>query len=100
MTDRLTVFAQFRIYIGLLQQTTTPTKDSTADATADPTADATPNADARSEDSDSDQEEDDADDAPAGANDEANLMEAFLNDPELSVKVFFSSHFRERGLIW
>jgi hypothetical protein len=50
--------------------------------------------------SDSDSEGPDADDALAGANDETNLMQAFLNDPELSMKVFFSSHFREKGLIW
>lgn len=36
----------------------------------------------------------------AGVADDANRMEAFLSDPELSLKVFFSSHFRERGLIW
>ena len=88
MTDRLTDFAQFRIYIGLLQQTPATPKDST------------PDADAKSDDSDSDAESDDADDALAGATDETNLMEDFLRDPELSMKIFFSSHFRERGLIW
>jgi hypothetical protein len=61
-------------------------------------------------DDDSDSDLEGADDALAGANDEkdaddgavdeTNLMEAFLNDPELSMKVFFSSHFREKGLIW
>ena len=88
IVDQLTVFiiAQFRIYIGLLQQTPAPPKD------------AIPDADGRSDDSDSDSE--DADDALADANDETNLMEAFLSDPELSMKIFFSSHFRERGLIW
>ena len=54
----------------------------------------------RSEDFDSDQDSDEWDDATAGANDETNPMEAFLSDPELSMKVFFSSYFRERGLIW
>ena len=54
--------------------------------------------DAGPEDSDSDSG--DSDDALANANDEGNRMEAFLNDPELSMRVFFSSHFRERGLIW
>ena len=91
--DRLTVLAQFRIYVGQLQQVQNPApaKDAAPDA---------PDADAKSEDSDSDQDEDDADDALAAANDETNLMEAFLGDPELSMKIFFSSHFRERGLIW
>ncbi len=36
----------------------------------------------------------------AGANDDTIRMEAFLSDPESSVKIFFSSHFREHGLIW
>jgi len=60
------------------------------------TLDAEP--EAKTDDSDSDPE--DGDDALAGAHDDANRMEAFLSDPELSIKVFFSSHFRERGLIW
>jgi hypothetical protein len=49
---------------------------------------------------DSDSDSEDGDDALASAHDDANRMEAFLGDPELSMKVFFSSHFRERGLIW
>jgi hypothetical protein len=81
-------FAQFRIYIGLLQQTPAPPKDSA------------PDADTKSDDSDADSDAEDADVALAAADDEANLMEAFLSDPELSMKIFFSSHFRERGLIW
>jgi hypothetical protein len=52
----------------------------------------------KSDDSDSDME--DGEDALASAHDDANLMEEFLSDPELNMKVFFSSHFRERGLIW
>ena len=89
--DSNCVAPQFRIYIGLLKQTPAPPppKDSTPDA--EPEA-------ARSDDSDSDSE--DGDDALAGATDDANRMEAFLSEPELSMKVFFSSHFRERGLIW
>lgn len=27
-------------------------------------------------------------------------MDLFFNDPELSVKIFFSAHYREKGLIW
>ncbi|KAI9444019.1 hypothetical protein H4582DRAFT_1918705 [Lactarius indigo] len=27
-------------------------------------------------------------------------LESFLNDPELSMKIFFSSYFREKGLVW
>ncbi|KAH9983811.1 hypothetical protein BJV74DRAFT_595128 [Russula compacta] len=76
----------FRIYIGLLQQTPVPPKD------------VTPNADAGSDDTDSDS--DSTDDALAGTKDDGNQMEFFLNNPELSMKIFFSSHFRERGLIW
>ena len=86
ITCNLTFFFQFRIYLGLLQQTPAPTKD------------ANPEADARSDDSDS--ESDDPDDALATDKDDGNRMETFLNDPELSMKIFFSSHFRERGLIW
>lgn len=80
----------FRIYLGLLKQTSAPLapKDSTLDAEPE----------AKMDDSDSDSE--DGDDALASAHDDANRMEAFLGDPELSMKVFFSSHFRERGLIW
>jgi hypothetical protein len=81
-------FAQFRIYVGLLQQTPAPQKDLT------------PDADAKSDGPDSDSDSEDADDALAAADDETSLMEAFLSDPELSMKIFFSSHFRERGLIW
>jgi len=83
----ISLFFQFRIYIGLLQQTPSP-----------PTKDANPEADARSDDSESDS--DDPDDALANDKDDGNRMETFLNDPELSMKIFFSSHFRERGLIW
>lgn len=53
-------------------------------------------ADARSEDSDID--DDDAE--SSGDQDEVNRLESFLNDPELSMKIFFSSYFREKGLIW
>lgn len=42
----------------------------------------------------------DSDDAVTDDKDENNRMETFLSDPELSMKFFFSSHFRERGLIW
>jgi hypothetical protein len=28
------------------------------------------------------------------------LLERFLDDPEKSIKIFFSSHFREKGLLW
>jgi hypothetical protein len=54
--------------------------------------------DAGSDDTDS--ESGDEDDAMVNVKDEGNHMETFLNDPELSMKIFFSSHFRERGLIW
>ncbi len=27
-------------------------------------------------------------------------MDIFFDDPELSVKIFFSAHYREKGLIW
>jgi len=80
-----------RIYIGLLQQTSAPPKNATPDATADPTTDP----DAGSDDTDSEE-----DDVLAGGKDEGNLLEAFLSDPEMSMKIFFSSNFRERGLIW
>ena len=75
---------QYRIYVGLLQQVPGPTKD------------AAPDAEARSEDSDTD--EDDAE--PSVEQDEVNRLESFLNDPELSMKIFFSSYFREKGLVW
>lgn len=81
-------FFQFRIYIGLLQQSPAPPKDATADAGGE----------AGSDDTDSDSG--DSDDAMANGKDDGNRMETFLNDPELSMKIFFSSHFRERGLIW
>jgi hypothetical protein len=81
-------FTQFRIYVGLLQQTPAPPKDSA------------PDADAKSDDPGSDSDSEDADVALAAVDDETNLMEAFLSDPEFSMKIFFSSHFRERGLIW
>lgn len=75
----------FRIYLGLLQQVPGPVKD------------ATPDADVQSDDSDTD--EDDA----GSSNDQddvVNRLESFLNDPELNMKIFFSSYFREKGLIW
>jgi hypothetical protein len=55
-----------------------------------------PEADARSDDSDTD--EDDAD--ASGDHDVVNRLQNFLDDPELSMKIFFSSYFREKGLIW
>jgi hypothetical protein len=76
---------QFRLYIGLLQPTTAPKE-------------ATPDVVAGSDNIDSDS--DDADDASDGDTVEDNQLETFLNDPELSMKIFFSSHFRERGLVW
>ncbi len=85
ITGCLTVF-QFRIYIGLLQQTLAPLKDATPDG--DPVSD------------DTDSDSGDTDDVLDSGKDASNRMEAFINDPELSMKVFFSSHFRERGLIW
>ncbi len=48
----------------------------------------------------SDSDSEDGDDALACADDDTSRMQAFLSDPELSMRVFFSSHFRERGLIW
>ena len=74
---------QFRIYIGLLQQVPGPVQETT------------PDADARSDDSDTDD-----DDPVSGDQDVVNRLESFLNDPELSMKIFFSSYFREKGLIW
>ena len=53
-------------------------------------------ADARSDDSDTD--EDDVD--TSGDQDVVNRLESFLNDPELCMKIFFSSYFREKGLVW
>ena len=78
---------QYRIYIGLLQQVPGPVKEAVP---------AEAEADARSEDSDID--DDDAE--SSGDQDEVNRLESFLNDPELSMKIFFSSYFREKGLIW
>jgi hypothetical protein len=60
--------------------------------------DAEPASEAKLDDSDSDSE--DGEDALASVHDDASLMEDFLSDPELSMRVFFSSHFRERGMIW
>jgi hypothetical protein len=77
----------FRIYIGLLQQVPGPVKEATPDVAAD----------ARSDDSD--MEEDDAG-SSGDQDDVVNRLESFLNDPELSMKIFFSSYFREKGLIW
>ncbi|KAH9171574.1 hypothetical protein EDB89DRAFT_2070681 [Lactarius sanguifluus] len=75
----------FRIYLGLLQQVPGPVKD------------AVPDADARSDDS----EMDDDDAGSSGDQDDVeHRLESFLNDPELSMKIFFSSYFREKGLVW
>ncbi|KAI0253445.1 hypothetical protein BJV78DRAFT_1194414 [Lactifluus subvellereus] len=76
----------FRLYIGLLQQSPAPPKEATPDVAA--------------ESDDSDEDTDDADNALAGDKVEGNQLETFMSDPELSMKVFFSSHFRERGLVW
>ncbi|KAI9459391.1 hypothetical protein F5148DRAFT_983458 [Russula earlei] len=76
----------FRIYIGVLQQTPAPAKNAILDA------------DVESDDTDS--EMDDLDGAVTSGKDEDSRMENFLRDPELSMKIFFSSHFRERGLVW
>lgn len=84
----------FRIYIGLLKQVPAPL------APKDSTPDAEPGAEPETKTDGSDSDSEDADDALASAHDDANRMEAFLSNPELSMKVFFSSHFRERGLIW
>ncbi|KAI0302813.1 hypothetical protein B0F90DRAFT_169676 [Multifurca ochricompacta] len=80
----------FRIYIGLLQQIPASKKD------------ATPGAEARSDeiDSDDDDDDDDSDNALAVDKSEINLSESFLSNPELSMRIFFSSYFRERGFIW
>ena len=80
------------MYTGLLQLSPASPKKATPDVAA--------------ESSDSDQDTDDADNASGNAltddkdRVEDNQLETFLSDPELSMKVFFSSHFRERGLIW
>ena len=81
---------QFRIYLGLLQQVPGPVKEAVPDAAADVAADA------RSDDSDTD--EDDAE--SSGDQDVVNRLESFLNNPELCMKIFFSSYFREKGLVW
>ncbi|KAI0259717.1 hypothetical protein BC834DRAFT_974045 [Gloeopeniophorella convolvens] len=75
----------FRIYIGLLQQPTITAKDAILDAEVGL--------------DDVDTDSDDADEGLGGLSGDG-LMERFLNDPEQSVKVFFSSYFRERGFIW
>ena len=78
----------------MLQQVPGPVKEAVpAEAEAVPTE---AEAEARSEDSDID--DDDAE--SSGDQDEVNRLESFLNDPELSMKIFFSSYFREKGLIW
>ncbi|KAH9019598.1 hypothetical protein EDB83DRAFT_122017 [Lactarius deliciosus] len=93
----------FRIYLGLLQQVPGPVKDAVPveDAVpakdAVPVEDAVPDADARSDDS----EMDDDDSGSSGDQDDVeHRLESFLNDPELSMKIFFSSYFREKGLVW
>ncbi|KAH8978837.1 hypothetical protein EDB92DRAFT_1955918 [Lactarius akahatsu] len=99
----------FRIYLGLLQQVPGPVKDAVPvedavpakDAVpvedAVPVNDAVPDADARSDDS----EMDDDDAGSSGDQDDVERrLESFLNDPEMSMKIFFSSYFREKGLIW
>ncbi|KAH9059770.1 hypothetical protein EDB87DRAFT_742370 [Lactarius vividus] len=75
----------FRIYLGLLQQVPGPVKD------------AVPDADARSDDSEMD---DDNAGSSGDQDDVEHRLESFLNDPELSMKIFFSSYFREKGLVW
>ena len=84
------LFLQYRIYLGLLAQVPGPVKEAVP-------AEAEAEAEARSEDSDID---DDDDAESSGDQDEVNRLESFLNDPELSMKIFFSSYFREKGLIW
>ncbi|KAH9025995.1 hypothetical protein EDB85DRAFT_1869269 [Lactarius pseudohatsudake] len=99
----------FRIYLGLLQQVPGPVKDAAPvedavpakDAVpvedAVPVKDAVPDADARSDDS----EMDDDDAGSSGDQDDVeHRLESFLNDPEMNMKIFFSSYFREKGLIW
>jgi len=63
-----------------------------------PVIDVAPDADARSDDSDTN--DDDTDSSGDPATDTANRLESFLNDPEMSIKIFFSSYFREKGLVW
>ena len=74
---------QFRTYLGLTQQVPDPVKD------------ATPDADARPSDGDTDE-----DDLASNDQDVVNRLESFPNDPELGMKISFSSYFREKGLIW
>ncbi|KAI0280101.1 hypothetical protein BGY98DRAFT_965617 [Russula aff. rugulosa BPL654] len=78
----------FRIYIGLLKQNSAPPAPKDLIPEAEP--------EAKSDDSDSDSDGEEL----ASTHDDAARMEDFLSDPELSMRVFFSSHFRERGLIW
>ncbi|KAH9010654.1 hypothetical protein EDB83DRAFT_2234284, partial [Lactarius deliciosus] len=48
-----------------------------------------------------DSEMDDDDAGSSGDQDDVeHRLESFLNDPELSMKIFFSSYFREKGLVW
>jgi len=58
-----------------------------------------PDADARSDDSDTD-EDDAGSSSDQAVDDVVNRLESFVNDPELSMKIFFSSFFREKGLVW
>ncbi|KAH9029417.1 hypothetical protein EDB85DRAFT_2147340 [Lactarius pseudohatsudake] len=83
----------FRIYLGLLQQVPGPVKD------AAPVEDAVPGQ--RRSAGRRQHEMDDDDAGSSGDQDDVeHRLESFLNDPEMNMKIFFSSYFREKGLIW
>ncbi|KAF8270123.1 hypothetical protein EI94DRAFT_1798474 [Lactarius quietus] len=73
----------FRIYLGLLEQVPGPVKEAVPEPDAD----------------DSDPDDDDAE-SSGDQDDVEHRLQSFLGDPELSMKIFFSSYFREKGLIW
>ena len=82
-----------------------PTKDAAPDAVSDLAPDAAPDAEAQSNDSDTDEGDaelsgEQGDTELPGEQDEDSRLESFLNDPERSMKIFFSSYFREKGLAW
>ena len=79
--------------------------DAVRNAAPDPAPDPAPDAEAQSDDSDTDEGDAELSGEQGDAElsceqDGDNRLESFLNDPELSMKIFFSSYFREKGLAW
>lgn len=112
----LLISGKYRIFLGLLvvpvyRKPTTEAvntgtsgtkriRDDNREADVAPTKDPKTIDDDLDDLDDDDEDDEDSEEAPESEEFREDRLVAFLNDPERAVRIFMSSHMREKGLIW